>query len=110
MIQVIDLLVALGKLDDQDRVLGGQPDQHDQPDLGQDVVVASHEIHAQDGGEQAHGDDQDDRQRHHQALIVRREQQEDKEHGEREDHRRRVPGAFLLERELRPLIRESLRQ
>ncbi len=33
------LLRLLGELDDQDRILGGERDQHDQADLGQDIVV-----------------------------------------------------------------------
>ena len=33
------LALELGELDDEDGVLGREPDQHDQPDLGVDVVV-----------------------------------------------------------------------
>ena len=37
------LVLALAReLDDQDRVLGGEPDQHDEADLGEHVVVHSH--------------------------------------------------------------------
>ena len=38
-----------GKLHDQDRVLAGQTDQHEQPDLGEHVVVAPGQPNAGDG-------------------------------------------------------------
>ena len=35
------VLKLLGELDDQNRVLGGEADEHDEPDLREDVVVLS---------------------------------------------------------------------
>ena len=62
------VLELLGELDDQDRVLGRQPDQHDEADLREDVVVLPAQDDADDRREQAHRHDQDDRQRQRQAL------------------------------------------
>jgi hypothetical protein len=33
------LKLGFGELDDQDRILGGETDQHDETDLGVDIVV-----------------------------------------------------------------------
>jgi len=41
---------SAGELDDQDRVLGGKPDQNDQADLGKDVIVAVGEPDAEHRG------------------------------------------------------------
>ena len=66
------LLRLLGELDDQDGVLGGERDQHDQPDLGQDVVVQPAQVHAEHGRQDAHRHDQDDRERQGAALHIAR--------------------------------------
>ena len=79
------VLQLLGELDDQDGVLGRQADQHHQADLREDVVVQLRQPDADDGGEQAHRHDQDDRQRQRPALVLRRQHQEDEHHGQRED-------------------------
>ena len=65
------LLLGLAReLDDQDRVLGGQRDQHDQPDLGEDVVVEPAQVDAGHRGEDAHRHDQDDGERQRQRFDI----------------------------------------
>ena len=44
----------LGELDDQDRVLAGEADQHDQADLAVDVVFLAAQSLRADGAEQRH--------------------------------------------------------
>ena len=81
-----------GKLHDQDRVLTGQSDEHEEADLGEDVVVALGEPHAADGAQERHRHDEDDRERQRPALVLRREHEEDEQHAEREDEHGRVAG------------------
>jgi hypothetical protein len=64
------------KLDDQDSVLASEAHQHDEPYLDEGVVVAAIELHAGQGREHAHRNDQDHREREHPALIERRQLQE----------------------------------
>ncbi len=103
------LLVLLGELDDQDRVLRRQADEHHEADLGQDVVVQPHQPDAGHGGKQAHRHDQDDRQRQHQALVLGGKQQEDEHHSEREGDRPGGARLLLLEGQFGPVIGEALR-
>ena len=98
------LLELLRELDDQDGVLGGEADQHDEADLGEDVVVLPAQDHAGDRGDEAHRHDQDHGERQRQALELRGEHQEHEHHGEREGEDRGVAGPDLLERERRPLV------
>ena len=98
------------ELDDQDRVLAGQADQHEEADLREDVVVALGEPHAGDGAEQAHRHDQDDRERQRPALVLRRQHQEHEQHAEREDEDRRVAGQLLLVAEVGPLVADAVGQ
>ena len=46
------------ELDDQDRVLARQPDEHDKADLGENVDIHAGEPYADPGPEKAHGHDQ----------------------------------------------------
>jgi len=57
------ILQLLGELDDQDRVLGGQPDQHHETHLGEDIVVLPAQHDPDDRRDQAHRHDQDDGER-----------------------------------------------
>ena len=57
------LLEVLRELHDENCVLTGEADQHDEANLREDVVVAVIEQHANDRGQQAHRHDQDDGQR-----------------------------------------------
>ncbi len=99
-----------GKLHDQDRVLAGQPDEHEEPDLGKDVVVALGEPHAADGAQERHRDDEDDRERQRPALVLRREHEEDQQDAQREDEDGRIAGQLLLIGQVGPLIADPVRQ
>ncbi len=59
------------KLDDKDRVLGGEADKHDQPDLREDIVVPGRQPDASEGGQQPERHDHDDRERESEAFILR---------------------------------------
>ena len=88
------LLEILRELDDQDRVLARQADQHDQRHLGEDVEVARlaerrevRQPHAEQRREHAHRHDQDDRHRQLPALVLGGEHEHDQQH--RDQHHRR---------------------
>src|SRR6478735_1645114 len=104
-------LAALDReLDDQDRVLGREADEHDQADLREDVVLALREPQADERGEQRHRDDEDDGERQAEAFVLRREHEEHQEDAKRVDPETGVARDDLLERELGPLERHTLRQ
>ena len=101
---------SLRELHDQDRVLAGEPHEHDQADLREDVAVAVRELDAGDGRQQHHRHDQDDRERQAQALVLRREHQEHQQHHQREDEHRGVAGDDLLVGELGPFEAHAVGQ
>ena len=68
-----------GELDDQDRVLARQADQHDQADLHEDVDRRPRRQDPDHRAEQAERHDQDHRQRQRPALVERRQGQEDED-------------------------------
>ena len=101
------LLRLLGEFDDQDRVLRGQRDQHDQADLGQDVVVHAAQVHAEHRRQQGHRHDQDDRDRQGQAFELGGEDEEDEDDRQPEDDSRGVAGGLLLEGDVGPFGPEA---
>ncbi len=103
-------LPLLGELHDQDRVLGGQPQEHHKCDLSEDVDRHGAHIQARGRGQEAHRHDQDDRQRQPPALIVSGQHEEDEEGRSRKDQRGRDSLLFLLMAEFRPFDGETLRQ
>ena len=106
---VLQLALA-GELDDQDGVLRRQADQHDEADLGEDVVVHAAQVHAGHGGQDAHRHDQDHRERQGDALVERGQQQEDEHHRQREHQHAGVAGQLLLVGKLGPLEAVARRQ
>ena len=82
----------LRELDDQNRVLRGQTDEHDQADLREDVVhVARPEVQACEPEPEIRAEGrerraQEDAERQPPALVLRREDEEHQEDREREDH------------------------
>src|SRR5881409_2673103 len=64
------LLLLLGELDDEHGVLRGQPDQRDEADLRDEVVVQAAQPRAEERERQAHRCDQDDRERQRPALVL----------------------------------------
>ena len=98
------------ELHDQNRVLRRQPDQNEQANLGEDVVVVAGDPDPEHCGQKRHRHDHDDRQRQHQAFILRSEHQEHQQHHDREDVERGVAGDDLLIGQVRPLEADALGQ
>ena len=103
----VAILNLFRELDDEDGVLTGEADKHDEADLGEDVVLHRAQPDAADRAEDAHRHDEDDRQWQRPAFVLRREQEEDEENAERENVDARVAGDLLLEGDLGPFGREA---
>ncbi len=97
----------LGELDDQNRVLGGKADQHDESDLGENIIVLSPQRDADDRGNQAHRHDHDDRQRQRQTLELCRQHQEHEDHRQNEGENGRIARPQLLEGQRGPFVNPS---
>src|SRR5260221_5126343 len=104
------VLELLGELDDQDRMLRRETNQHNEADLGEDVVILSAQEHAGDRGNEAHGHDEDHRQRQGQTLILSGQNQKYENHRQHEGKNRSIARPYLLEGERCPLIREAVGQ
>src|SRR5262245_12146343 len=93
------------KLDDEDRVLGGQSNQHDQANLSEHVVLTrlrSHKLEKPQGTERAEDSDRRDKKNAEgqgPAFILRSENQKHKQQREPENHagRHTFGSHFLLE-------------
>ena len=104
------LVQLLGEFDDQDRVLGGKADQHDESHLRENVVLLPAQQHADDRRHQAHRNDQDDGERQREAFELRRQHEEHEHHREHKGEHGGIAGAQLLECERRPFVAEAVRQ
>src|SRR5262249_18266086 len=89
---------------------GGEADEDEEAVLGQDVDRHAAREQAGDGGEQAHRQDQDDRERQLPAFVLRDEDEKDEERGGAEDEERGRAAQLLLESEGGPLERNALRK
>jgi hypothetical protein len=69
----------------QDGVFGREADQHDEADLGEDVHVRPMRPHAQDRGQKAHRNNEDDGERKAPALILRRQREVNEQNRKAED-------------------------
>ena len=74
-------MILPGELDNQDGVLGGQADRHDEANLRQDVDRHPACEQAGNGSQQAHRHDQDDGQRQLPALVLGDQNEENREGG-----------------------------
>ena len=99
-----------GKFDDQDGVLAGQPDQHHQADLREDIVVAAGQPDAGQRGQDAHRDDQDHRQRQRQAFVLGSQHQEHQQHADREYPDAGIPRQYFLVGQVGPFEPDARRQ
>src|SRR5574337_339154 len=96
------LMLDLRKFYDEDRILGGQADQHHQADLSEDVILARLRSHQFEEPQSAEGTEDGNRgaEEHTEgqgpALILRGENQEYKEQGEPEND----AGRHALRRDL----------
>src|SRR5271157_4090952 len=79
------------EFDDQDRVLAEQTDQHDQTNLGVDVVGQPHGLQKQEGTEDPDRQRQDHRQRQYKTLVLPDQYQIDEGDYDEEDINRLVP-------------------
>src|SRR6266513_6324530 len=104
MVAILDLF---SEFDDQDRVLTSEPNEHNEPDLREDVVLHRAEPDTVDRTEETHGDDQNDCERQRPAFVKRREQEENEQNAKWENVNRAIACELLLERDLRPLGREA---
>ena len=87
----------LREFDDQDGVLAREPDEHDETDLREDVVVLSAKQHAGDRRQEAHRHDQHDRERQRHALVLSGQHEKDDDDRKDEDERRGVARLLLLD-------------
>ena len=86
---------VLGEFDDQDAVLGGHRDQHDEPDLG---IEVEREVKNQDSEKRPQHPDrhrQQYRDRDHPAFVETDEKEKREQHGEPQD-RAGLPGSREL--------------
>src|SRR5271157_6239837 len=79
------------EFDDQDRVLAQQTDQHDQTNLGVDVVGQSHGLQEQEGTEEPDRQRQDHGQRQYKTLVLPDQYQIDEGDYDEEDINRLLP-------------------
>ena len=63
----------LGEFDDQNRILAGQSDQHDQPNLAVDIVLQTAQGLRAERSQQRHGHREQHDEGQHEAFILRRE-------------------------------------
>src|SRR5882724_1606944 len=104
------VLELLGEFDDQDRILRRKTNQHDEADLGEDVVILSPQEHAGYRGNEAHRHDEDHRQRQGQALILSGQNQKYENHRQGEGKDRSIARPNLLEGDRCPFIGEAVGQ
>ena len=98
------------ELDDEDRVLGGERDQHDQADLRIDVEGEAEEADRGDRPERADGDREEDGDRDVPALVERHQEKIREQHREPEHDRGLACGLLLLQRRAGPLEAVAGRQ
>src|ERR1051326_976822 len=104
------LLEIPRELDDQDRILAGEPDEDEETDLREDVVVAAGEPHARNGRQETHRHDENDHEWQRPALVLRRQDEENEQDAQREYEYSSVASELLLVRELGPLVPQAVRQ
>ena len=100
----------LGEFDNEDGVFAGESNQHNESDLGEDVVVASDHDHSGEREQQAQRHDEDDRERKSQTFILCREHEENEQDTQRVDVDGGVSSDDLLVGQVGPLEFESRRQ
>ena len=96
------VLLHLREFDDQNSVLAREADQDDKADLGENVVIAAADPDASDGEQQAHGYDQDDRERQAETFVLGGQDEEDQQDAERINVNGGITGQHLLIGELGP--------
>src|SRR5580704_16696753 len=90
------LALLLGELHDQDAILGGERDQHDQTDLTVKVEAESGHLDCDERSEHANDDGQQDRNRDRPALVQRDQEQVGEQDGQRQDDAGLAGGGLFL--------------
>ncbi len=96
-----------GEFDNEDGIFGGKTDEHNESDLGEDVIVLAAQPDATDGGEQAHRNNEDDGHGHAPAFVLGGEDQEDEDDAEGKDVEEGVACEDLLISEVGPFDGEA---
>ena len=96
------LLLLLGELDHQDRVLRGEAHRRQQADLQEHVVLEPAQGHREHRADEAERDHQQHRHRDRPALVERGEAQEHDQQRQRVEQRRLARRQALLVRRARP--------
>src|SRR5207302_9119620 len=104
---LVAVLNSFREFDDEDGVLASESDEHNEADLGEDVVLHRAEPDTVDRAEQTHRDNENDCERQRPAFVKGREQKKNEQNAEREDVKRAVAREFLLQRDFRPFSREA---
>ena len=92
------------RLHNQDCILGGQSDQHDESDLNEDVDIQVRDPESGNRAQQAHRNDQQDRHRHRPAFVLCGENQEDQDDRANKCVECRAPFQQLQVRQFRPFV------
>ena len=109
--EALALLVAvLRELDDQDRVLGGEADEHDEADLAEDVERHAARQQAEEGADHRDRHRQQHAEGQRPALVEGREDQEHEADREREHDAAAARGLLLLVGEVAPVVAHLERQ
>src|SRR5262245_47844763 len=90
--------------------LCSQSDQNNEPDIDQDISVKASNVHANHGGEDAHGNDENHGERQNPTLVKGGEQQEYKHNRQAKGYDRSISRELFLQRDLGPLECEAARQ
>src|SRR5205814_5935692 len=107
---LVAVLNLFREFDDEDGVLASESDEHNEADLGKDVVLHRAEPDTVDRAEQTHRDNENDRERQRPTLVKGREQEKNEQHAERENVNRAIAGERLLELDLLPFGGETAGQ
>src|SRR5579883_2231404 len=99
-----------GELHNQDGVFAKQTDQHDQTNLGVDVVSQSHGLQEEEGAEDPDWQREDNGQRQDEALVLPDQHQIDEGDDDQENVHRLVPGSRFVIRETGPVDIVTARQ
>src|SRR5204862_1940926 len=104
---LIAILDLFREFNDEDGILTGESNQHNEPDLGKDVVLHRTQPNTVDRAEETHGNDQNDCEWQRPTLIKRGEQQKNEQNAKRENVNRAVACELLLQCDLCPFGRET---
>src|SRR5205807_1715594 len=100
----------LGEFDDQNGVLAGKADEHDQPNLAVDVILESAQSLRAQRSEQRYGHGEQHDKRQHVTFILRGERQVNDHESQRKQNERFAAGLDFFERQAAPFEGHAVRQ